>query len=170
MRGRSSVPMLLLLGVACAQPPTRELEIAAARVDSARQQDAAVFAPDLFAEAESSLAEAQRLAASERNYLAAIQAAAHSTLRADEAFSRASSERIVVVRKLDRLLFELESLLEMAADRGATEKAPLELESLRARYDAIRAMADKRDLLAALAAGTALKPELVRLEERVRGG
>src|SRR3989304_3767509 len=53
------------------------------------------------------------------DYLAAIQAAAHSTLRANEAFSRASSERIVVVRELDQLLFELGSLLEMAAHRGA---------------------------------------------------
>jgi hypothetical protein len=160
--------MLLLLAGGCAQPPARELEIAAARVDSARREDAAVFAPDLFSQAESSLAEAQRLLSSERDYLAAIQAAAHSTLRANEAFSRATSERRVVVQKLDRLLFELQSLLEMAEYRGASEKAPLELASLRARYKAIRKIADQRDLLAALAAGTALKPELVSFEARFR--
>ena len=83
---------ILLLG-ACAQPPRDELEITKARVEMARLQDAAIFAPALFADAESSLAEAERLANVERDYRAAIQAAAHSTLRANEAFSRASSER-----------------------------------------------------------------------------
>ncbi|MGH9337483.1 MAG: hypothetical protein ACRD21_27345, partial [Vicinamibacteria bacterium] len=61
MRGGSGSLLLLFLMGACAQPPTRELEIAASRVEAARLEDAAVFAPDLFAEAESSLAEARRL-------------------------------------------------------------------------------------------------------------
>ena len=168
MMRRSSFSVFILLSAGCAQPPTHELEIGAARVEAARQQDAAVFAPELFAEAESSLAEAQRLAANESDYLAAIQAAAHSTLRANEAFSRASSERIVVVRRLDQLLFELGSLLEMAADRGAREEAPSELSAFQSRYDAVRAMVKERDLLDALAAGAALKPELLLLEERFR--
>ncbi len=161
--------LLLLLGAGCAQPPTRELEITTLRVEAAREQDAALFAPGLFAEAESSLAEAQRLAATEGNYLSAIQAAAHATLRANEAFFRARSERIVVVRKLDRLLFELESLLEMAAHRGAAAEAPLELASFQSRYGEVRTMVEERDLLDALAAGAALKPELVAFEARFRG-
>jgi len=169
MRLRRSFGFWLLLALGCAQPPTHELEITASRVEAARQQDAAVFAPELFTEAESSLAEAQRLASIERDYLAAIQAAAHSTLRANEAFFRASSERIVVVRRLDQILFELEGLLEMAADRGAEEEAPAELAALRARYEEVRAMAEERDLLDALADGTALKPELLAFEERFRG-
>jgi hypothetical protein len=159
---------LLLLVVGCAQPPTDELAIAAARVDAARNEDAAVFATELFAEAESSLAEAQRLSRDEGNFLGAIQAAAHATVRANEAFARASSERIVVVRKLDRLIYELGSLLEMAAYRGAESEAAAELSSFRARYEAVRAMEEKRDLLAALGAGTALKPELLAFEERFR--
>jgi hypothetical protein len=165
---RSSSWVFLLLAAGCAQPPTHELEITASRVEAARQQDAAVFAPDLFTEAESSLAEAQRLASLERDYLAAIQAAAHATLRANEAFFRASSERIVVVRKLDQLLFELEGLLEMAASRGAEEEAPAEFSALRSRYEEVRAMAEERDLLDALADGTALKPDLLAFEERSR--
>jgi hypothetical protein len=56
----------------------------------------------------------------------------------------------------------------MAADRGAREEAPAELEALRSRYRAIRTMVDERDLLDALAAGTALKPELLAFEERFR--
>jgi hypothetical protein len=168
MMHRSSFSVFLLLSAGCAQPPTHELAIGAARVEAARQLDAAVFAPELFAEAESSLAEAERLAVKERDYLAAIQAAAHSTLRANEAFSRARSERIVVVRKLDQLLFELGSLLEIAADRGAMEEAPTELSAFRSSYEAIRAMVKERDLLDALAAGTALKPKLLAFEERFR--
>jgi len=169
MTRRSLAGVFLLVASGCAQPPTHELDITASRVEAARQQDGAVFAPELFAEAESSLAEAQRLASIERDYLAAIQAAAHSTLRANEAFFRASSERIVVVRKLDQLLFELEGLLEMAGDRGAAEEAPAELSAFRSRYEAIRAMVDEHDLLDALAAGMALKPELLAFEERFRG-
>jgi hypothetical protein len=90
VKRRSSLFYLPLLPAAgCAQPPTHELELTAARVEAARNQEAAVFAPELFAEAERSLAEANRLASSEGDYLAAIEAAAHSTLRANEAFSRA---------------------------------------------------------------------------------
>ncbi len=166
MTRRSVACVFFLAAAGCAQPPTDELDITASRVEAARQQDAATFAPELFAEAESSLAEAQRLAATERDYLAAIQAAAHSTLRANEAFFRASSERIVVVRRLDQILFELESLLEMAEHRGAAEEAPAELSALQSRYEAIRAMVEARDLIDALAAGMALKPELLAFEER----
>jgi hypothetical protein len=161
--------VLIVFIAGCAQPPTRELEITAARVEAARQQDAAVFAPELFAEAERSFAEANRLAALEGDYLASIQAAARSTLRANEAFFRASSERIVVVRKLDQILFELKSLLEMAADRGAKVEAAAELGAFRSRYETIRAMVEARDLLDALAAASALKPEILAFEERFRG-
>jgi len=73
------------------------------------------------------------------------------------------------MRKLDQLLFELGSLLEMAADRGAREEAPSELSAFQSRYEAIRAMVKERDLLDALAAGAALKPELLEFEERFRG-
>jgi hypothetical protein len=165
---RSAAGSLLLFLGGCAQAPEKELEMTKARVELARQQDAAVFAPELFAEAESSLAEAQRLAQVEGNYLAAIQAAAHSTLRANEAFYRASSERIVVIRRLDQLMFELASLLDMAARRDGRHEARKELEPFQIRFDAIRAMIAGRDLLDALAVGTALKPELVELEKRFR--
>jgi len=65
MTRRSSFCAFILLSAGCAQPPTRELEISAARVEAARERDAAVFAPELFAEAESSLAKAERLSANE---------------------------------------------------------------------------------------------------------
>jgi hypothetical protein len=164
---RAAGVLLLVTAGGCAQPPTHELGIAKTRVEMARQQDASIFAPELFADAESSLAEATQLADVERNYLAAIQAAAHSTLRANEAYSRASSERTFVLRRLDQLLFELGGLLEMAARRGAKD-SPDELAAFQARFDAIRAMVEARDLLEALAIGMALKPELVAFEQRFR--
>lgn len=167
---RRSPLWLFLLGIAgCAQPPTKELQITASRLEAAREQDAVLFAPDLFAEAERSFAEANRLAELEGDYLGALQAAAHSTLRANEAFFRASTERTVVVRKLDRLLSELGSLLEIAGYRGARVEAAAELSAFESRYDAIRAMVKERDLLDALGAATALKPELLQFEERFRG-
>lgn len=165
-RLRSLAFLSLLAG--CAQPPTKELAITAERIEAAREQDAAVFAPELFAEAERSFAEANRLAELERDYLGAIQAAAHSTLRANEAFSRASIERTASGRQLDRLLLELGSLLEIAAARGATERAPTELAAFQTRYDGIRAMVEEHHLPDALAAGTALKLALIAFEERLR--
>jgi hypothetical protein len=158
----------LLLAAGCAQAPTRELEIAAFRVELARGEDAALFAPALFREAESSLAEAKRLLSAEGDYLGAVQAAAHSTMRANEAFLLSSTARTAVVQKLDRLLMDLESLLEIAADRGASETAPQELASLRSRYEGVRRLREQRELFEALAAATALKPELVAFEARFR--
>jgi hypothetical protein len=169
MTRRSPLWFLLLSLTGCAQPPTKELQITASRLEAARQQDAALFAPELFTEAERSFAEANRLAELEGDYLGSIQAASHSTLRANEAFFRASTERTVVVRKLERLLFELGSLLEIAGYRGARVEAPGELSAFESRYDAIRAMVKERDLVDALAAATALKPELLAFEERFRG-
>jgi hypothetical protein len=72
------------------------------------------------------------------------------------------------VQKLDRLLMDLESLLEIAADRGASETAPQELATLRARYEGVRRLREERELFEALEAGTALKPELVAFEARFR--
>jgi hypothetical protein len=56
----------------------------------------------------------------------------------------------------------------MAELRGAKEKAADELAALQTRFDAVSAMVEKRDLLEALAVGTALKPDLVALEARLR--
>jgi hypothetical protein len=162
------VASLFLLAAGCAQAPARELEIAASRVELARNEDAALFAPALFRDAESSLAEAKRLLSAEGDYLGAVQAAAHSTIRADEAFLLASTARTAVMQKLDRLLTELESLLAIAVDRGASETASQELASLRSRYEGVRRLFEERDLFEALAAGTALKPELVAFEARFR--
>ncbi|MGH9336531.1 MAG: hypothetical protein ACRD21_22565, partial [Vicinamibacteria bacterium] len=101
-------------------------------------------------------------------YRAALRSAAHSSLRANEAARKAGAERTVAVRRLDQLLFELESLIEMAAQRVASAEAEKELAAFRASFGAVRTMAEERDFLDALAAGAALKPELLAFEERFR--
>jgi hypothetical protein len=160
--------LCLLAGLApsCAQPPEAELAMTTARVDGARRQDADRFAPDLFGEAESALAEARRLVEEGKDYRGAIQAMALASLRADEAGARAQAERMVAERRLRQVLLDLESLLEIAATRGASEKAPLELAGLRARYESVRDLAMGPDLLEALDQGSALRPELLKFEER----
>jgi Domain of unknown function (DUF4398) len=152
----------------CAQAPTHELEMTTSRVEAARSSDAPEFAPDLFAEAESSLAEARRLVDEGKDYRGAIQAMALASLRADEASVHAREERRVVERKLRRLLIDLESLLEIAVARGADGKAPSELAGLRARYESVRDLAMGSDLLEAMEAGRALRPEVLAFEERFR--
>jgi hypothetical protein len=149
-----------LLFASCAQPPTKELEMAATRVESARDLDAAVLAPEPFAEAESALREARR-SADGRDYRSAIRAAAVASVRADEAMSVARAERLLIARRLDQLLFEIEGLLEMAAE--AEEIAPL-----RARYESVNRLADANRILDAYSEATALKPELLELERSLR--
>lgn len=142
--------------------------MAAARVEAARLVDAAVFAPELFQEAESSLAEATRALASKSEYRTSIRAAALAIVRADEALSKAMAERTVVVRGLTQLDFELQGLLEMAAGRGARDKAPRELEALRARYESFSRRRNEGDFLGALEEGSALKPDLLAFERGLR--
>jgi hypothetical protein len=155
-----------ILQVSCAQAPTRELAMTTARVENARRMDAPRFAPDLFAEAESSLVEAKRLVDEEKDYRGAIRAMAVASLRADESAARADSERRVFERRLGRVLLELESLLEIAAARGAARDAPSELASLRARYEKVRDLSMGPDGLEAMEEGSALLPEILAFEER----
>jgi hypothetical protein len=157
-----------LAALSCAQPPRKEVAMAAARVEAARRVDAAVFAPELFKEAESSLAEATRALSSKADYRNAIRAAALAIIRADEALSKATVERTVVLRGLRQLDFELEGLLEMAALRGAREKTPRELEALRARYESFSKRRNQGDFLGALEEGSALKPDLLSFERGLR--
>jgi hypothetical protein len=162
---RIAIPVAFcLLLLSCAQPPAKEVEMASARVEAARAQDAAVFAPELFAEAEDALAEARLALGEPSRYGAALRAAATASLRADEAFAKARGERIVVERRLDQLLYELESLIEMAEGSAGTE----ELAEARARYENVLALARAGNVLAAFHEGSALKPELLAIETSLR--
>lgn len=165
MRGLVAGALASLLS-SCAQPPTREVELAAARVEAARRLDAAVLAPEPFSEAEGALEDARRGLAAEGRYRDAIRAAARASIRADEAAARARAERLVVARRLDRLRFEIEALIEMA---GAADEEPLaRLAQMRARYERVVRLAESDQVLAAFAEASSLKPELVELERSLR--
>jgi hypothetical protein len=164
-----AVPAFTLLALSCAQPPRTEVAMAAARVEAARLVDAAVFAPELFREAEVALGEANRALATRTEYRTSIRAAALAIVRADEARSKAMVERAVVVRGLTQLDFELQGLLEMAAGRGAREKAPRELEAFRLRFESFSKRRNEGDFLGALEEGSALKPDLLAFERGLRG-
>jgi hypothetical protein len=142
--------------------------MAAARVDAARLVDAAIFAPELFQEAEAALTEATRALSSQTEYRNSIRAAALAIVRADEAHSKAMVERTVVVRGLTQLDFELRGLLEMAVGQGAREKAPDELETLQARFESFSFRRNAGDFLGALEEGSALKPDLLAFERGLR--
>ncbi|HXV63831.1 MAG TPA: hypothetical protein VEK15_24235 [Vicinamibacteria bacterium] len=135
------------------------------RLAAAIEVDADLFAPELLDEAETFLAKAELLARDRATYRASIRAAAHACLRADEAFAKARAARRTVVVRLERLLHELDGLLDMAASRGARSTHGDELFRLRARYEAVR---DIKNVLTAMEEASALKPELLAFERRFR--
>lgn len=155
----------IVLAAGCAQPPSQELDMAAARIEVARASEAALFAAEPLASAEASLAEARRLAEEEKAYRGAILIAGEAVERADEALRRSTMTKRVVTRKLTRCLGELEGLISMARSRGATPEqlAPFEL-----RYQGVRTLGESGDLLTAIAEAQALKPELLSFEQRFR--
>ena len=155
---------VIILCAACARAPDAELDLAAARVESARSADGAIFAAEPLARAETALATAYALT-EERSYLAAVHAAGDAVAEADMAFETATVEKKMAEHHVDHCLGELEGLMAIARSRGAPED---ELAAYDARYQAIKAIADDGDLLTALDQGLQLKPELLAFETRFR--
>lgn len=148
----------------CAQPPDKELDIAAERVESARDADAAIFAPEALAKADEALAEARRLA-DKGEYLPSVHAAGRAVEHAHVAFEGATRLGRIVRRRLERSLLELEGLLSIAESRGA---AGDELAAHRERFRAIAEKAEAGDVFNALAEAEAFTPELLAFEQRFR--
>ncbi len=136
------VPIL----AACAQPPTKELEMTAARVARAQEAEAELYAEGNYAAAEAALTDArQRLA--ERNYGAAIRAASLASTRADQAYASAILRKQRMTRRARRQLFEILSLLEEAGSVGVRAG---DTESLKALDDRLGRL--ERDLEQGLSA------------------
>ena len=150
---------------ACAQPPTKELEIAAARIAAAEDAGAALFAPERLGEATRALREAERLTKEDHRYREALRLAGTCVLHADAAFTETVAEKRVIARHLDRAFKELEGLLAIARSRGATEDA---VTPYRVRLDALRETASRGDLLEALDGARALELEALAFEQRFR--
>jgi hypothetical protein len=164
---RRSLLLGLVLAVACAQPPSDELALAESRVERARQVDANLYSPESIASAEAALQQAQEELRRRKNYRGALRAAARAVRDADDAFREASVARAIDQRRAERLVRETESLLEMASWRGGSAAEP-ELAALRHRAAEVTRLFEDGVLVEAIAAGEALKPELIELERRFR--
>jgi len=168
-RGRltaTATALGLVVAAACAQPPTKELALVGERVEAAKRVGAELFAPELLAQAEAGLAQAERLVETEHAHREALRAASEASLAAEDALRSAESTRAAVERKLDYLRAELDALLEIAVSRGAEESD--ELRALRERCAHVGTVAASGDVLGALGEATALKPELLAFERRYR--
>lgn len=166
---RLATVMLTVLALAgCAQPPDREIELVASRIEEVKHIQGAVYAPELLAESEASLAEAERLTVEAGDYLESIRVAAQAREKADEAYLEASAERRRVARQVTRLVRELRGLLDIARSRGAERDAGEELLRFEQRGARIEELMETGDVLAALAEAESLKPELIDFEMRFR--
>lgn len=164
----ATVTLMVLALAGCAQPPQREIDLVASRIEEVKHIQGAVYAPELLAESEATLAEAERLTVEVGDYLESIRVAAQARAQADDAYLEASAEKRMVARHVTRLVRELRGLLEIARSRGAEHDAKEELLRLEQRGARVEELMETDDLLAALAEGESLKPELIDFEKRFR--
>ena len=113
-------PLFLLNSafIACAQPPTKEIDTTTERVARAREAEAHIYADSFLIEAEAALAEA-RLNLEAKRYRAALEAASSASIQADQAYARAVLRKQRMERRARRQLREIFALLDQARSRGA---------------------------------------------------
>jgi hypothetical protein len=157
----------LVSWIACAQPPTQEIDLAADRVDEARAAGAAHYAPELFSEAEAALTQARELLRRKGTYLAAVRAAAFASVRADEARAFAMGERRRPEIEARRLLLELEALLDEARWRGGNAGLDEELQAYPSRLAAVRDALASGDPELASREGMLLRKDLMAFHSRL---
>lgn len=165
---RAAAILLVLVSWGCAQPPKREVEMAADRLEKSRTAGAAEFAADLLNEAESALREAEGALSERRNYRKAIRAAARACLRADEARDKTTGEKERVHRSVDRLLKECRALIEEARSLGAETTRSEELDSYSSRLEPIQKPLDEGRVSEALEGASQLKNDLLDFHERLK--
>ncbi len=152
---------------ACAQPPTKELEMTAARVARAQEAEAELYAEGSYAAAEAALADArQRLA--ERDYGSAIEAASLASTRADEAYARALLRKQRMTRQARRQLLEILSLLEEGRSLGVPAGENELLEALADRLGVLELELKRGAAASVHEEGIQLKNESLDLLNRLR--
>lgn len=104
--------------LACAQPPTKEIDMTTERVARAREAEAHIYADSFLIEAETALAEARQNLDAKR-YRAAVEAASSASIRADQAYARTILRKQRMKRRARRQLREILALLDQARSRGA---------------------------------------------------
>jgi len=153
--------VLLGLTLGCAQPPTHEIDIAAARIQMAQREGAAEYAEELLLEAENALAHARELLGDPNNYREAVRAAATASLRADAARGRAIEEKNKIAGSASRCLREIRALLEESKSLGAERIAPNALATYVIHADTVQSTLDAGNVADAFTASEALKQDLL---------
>ena len=118
MRSSSLVlvaPLLcsLSLSIACATPPTREMDQAQGAIDAARAAGADRFAVEQYEAAVKALESAQQ-AVGQRDYRLALNYALDSRDRAQRAAKEAASQQAILRSAAERRLSEVTALLDRA--------------------------------------------------------
>ena len=118
LRRSSWVPVAVLLGslslsLACATPPTREMDQAQGAIDAARAAGADRFAADQYQAAVKALKSAQD-AVGQRDYRLALNYALDSRDRAQRAAKESASQQAVLRSASERRLSEVTALLDRA--------------------------------------------------------
>jgi len=149
---------LLAATVACAQPPTKGIELTAERLARAQTVEADLYAKDSYRAAETALAEARQLV-TEGDYRAAVVAASLASTRADEAYARARLGKQRMMRLARRQLLEIGFLLEESRYRGVPDAEIETLETLNDRLALLREELEHGTVAAVYENGTLLKSD-----------
>lgn len=129
--------LLCSLVIACAAPPTREMDQAQGSIDAARAAGADRYATEQYEAAVKSLQNAQN-AVGQRDYRLALNYALDSRDRAQRAAKEAATQQAVQRSAAERRLGEVTALLDRAKQRLKTaEGARVPRRSLAAARTAI---------------------------------
>ena len=118
LRRSSVVPVAALLcslslSIACATPPTREMDQAQGAIDAARAAGADRFAAEQYEAAVKALQSAEQ-AVGQRDYRLALNYALDSRDRAQRAAKEAASQQAILRSAAERRLSEVTALLDRA--------------------------------------------------------
>jgi hypothetical protein len=110
--------LAILFTIACAEPPTKEMNQAQGAIDAARAAGAETFAPTEYAAARAALANSHT-AAQQRDYRQALALALDARERAQDAARSAADEKARARAEAGRVL----TRAEVALERGRTSLA-----------------------------------------------
>ena len=126
MQSRRAMSLLALLAVltlvACADPPSREMDQAEGAIDAARAAGAEQYAADALAAAVAALAQSHEAVAL-HDYRIALSYALDSREQAEGAAKLAAEQRAVVQSRAQGALTELRALLDRGNERVAAAEA-----------------------------------------------
>ena len=157
---------LILLN--CAQQPTKELLIASKRIETAKIAEADLYAAEPLAKAESQFALATKLSSEQLSYREALKKLSQAIAYADLAREQARVNKLILQRRVQRILKELEELVAITKSYGAETQTAGDLTQFIERYLSIKALAAQGNLLTAFDEANQLKPSLLALEQQFR--